>query len=271
MKLIVEKLVTELNHQAIVQDISFYVNEGEFVGVIGPNGSGKSTLLKTLYRVLKPAEGAVMLDDEAITSYQHKEFAKKVAVVGQESSVPFDFSVLDIVLMGRNPHKRLLDQETKVDHDIAIDALKHVGLEGYEQRSFATLSGGEKQRVIIARAIAQEPSFFILDEPTNHLDIHHQLHILDVLQQSNMTVLTALHDLNLAASYCDRIIVMQDGRLVANGSPKETLTKQLLEEVFQVEATIWTHPLTQKVQVMYVSPGMKQGIFDHQLKRWLQS
>ncbi|MEC2072253.1 ABC transporter ATP-binding protein [Alkalihalophilus marmarensis] len=270
MKLVVDEIGMELNKKSLMKDISFHVNEGEYVGIIGPNGSGKSTLLKTVYRVLNPTSGVVMLDNEIHTSYSNKDFARKVAVAGQESSVPFDFSVEDIVLMGRNPHKRFLENETHIDREIVRKALEDVGLHGYGQRSFTTLSGGEKQRVIIARVIAQQPSFFILDEPTNHLDVHHQLHILDVLKQSKLTVLTALHDLNLAASYCDRLLVMQDGKLIANGCPSEILTKQLLKEVFQVNATIWTHPITNKVQVMYVSQGMRQGAYEEELIKWLQ-
>ncbi|WP_100407560.1 ABC transporter ATP-binding protein [Bacillus solitudinis] len=206
-----------------------------------------------------------------LSLFQYKDCAKKVAVVGQVGCVPLDFPVLKSVLMGRNPHKHFLNQETKIDCDIALDALKQVGLEGYEHRRFATLSDGEKQCVMMARTIAQEPSFFILDEPMKHLDIHQQLHILDLLKRLKITVLTTMQDINLASSYCERFIVMQDGRLVANGSPNEIPTKQLVEEVFQVEATIWTHPLTLKAQVIYVSPGMKQGTFELQLKRWLQS
>ncbi|WP_100372032.1 ABC transporter ATP-binding protein [Bacillus sp. FJAT-45037] len=271
MKLRVDKASTDINDQRIVEEISFYVQEGEFVGVIGPNGSGKSTLLKTMYRVLKPSAGNVYLDDEDIQSYTHRNFAKQLAVVGQESSVPFDFSVKDIVLMGRNPHKRFLEQETKDDLKLVEESLLEVGLGGYGKRGFVTLSGGEKQRVLIARAFAQTPNVFLLDEPTNHLDIHHQLHMLDVLKRSSITVLAALHDLNLAASYCDRLIVLKNGKLEMCGTPEETLTEELLLDVFNVKARICRHQLTNKVQIMYVSESMEKDIRLNQVKKWIQS
>ncbi|MFC0560242.1 heme ABC transporter ATP-binding protein [Halalkalibacter alkalisediminis] len=256
MKLEVERLTTVIEEKNIIEDITMHVETGQFVGIIGPNGSGKSTLLKTIYRILRPKAGLVSLNEREINSLSHREFAKKIAVVSQEGSVPFDFTVEEIVIMGRSPHKRFFERDTFEDNKIVHSALVKVGLENYKYRSFSTLSGGEKQRVLIARALVQETTFLILDEPTNHLDIHHQLQILDIVKSLKVSVLAALHDLNLAAAYCDVLFVVDNGRIVASGSPEEVITKTMLKEIFQVECTVTAHPDTGKVQILYVSDGM---------------
>ncbi len=256
MRLTVDKITTEIDQKKIIKEISIDVQSGHFVGVIGPNGSGKSTLLKTIYRIFRPYSGIVSLGEHDIYKLSHQEFAKKMAVVSQERSVPYDFTVKEIVLMGRSPHKRFYERDTVKDVEIVKASLEKVGLQAFSERSFSTLSGGEKQRVIIARALAQQTSFLILDEPTNHLDIHHQLQMLDIVRSLHVTVLAALHDLNLAAAYCDSIYVVKDGNIVANGAPEEVITKSMLKEVFQVECTVTTHPKTGKVQILYTSDGM---------------
>lgn len=256
MKLTVEQVTTVIEQKNIIEDITMQVKDGQFVGIIGPNGSGKSTLLKTIYRVLRQQQGFISLDDHEVTKLSHKEFARNMAVVAQESSVPFDFTVKEIVLMGRNPHKRFFEGDSVEDVATVRDALVRVGLENHAERSFSTLSGGEKQRVQIARALVQETSFLVLDEPTNNLDIHHQLQILDIVRNLKVSVLTALHDLNLAAAYCDALYVVKGGKIVKNGTPEEVITKTMLKEVFQVDCTVTTHPQTGKLQILYVSAGM---------------
>ncbi|WEG15831.1 ABC transporter ATP-binding protein [Alkalihalophilus pseudofirmus] len=256
MMLSVSQLTTTIEHKDIIHQVSMDIESGKFVGLIGPNGSGKSTLLKTIYRIFEPRAGLVALDEKDISTLTHKELARRMAVVAQESSVPFDFTVEEIVLMGRSPHKRFFEEDTSEDSYITNQALVKVGLEGYSNRSFSTLSGGEKQRVLIARALVQKANVLILDEPTNHLDIQHQLHILDVVKNLNVSTLAAIHDLNLAAAYCDIIYVINGGEIVKQGSPTEVLTRDLVKEIFQVECTITTHPMTGKVQISYISDGM---------------
>ncbi|WP_328703143.1 heme ABC transporter ATP-binding protein [Alkalihalobacterium elongatum] len=253
MELSIQNVLTKIDQHPIIQNISFHVNDGEFVGVIGPNGSGKSTLLKTIYRIYAPSNGTILINQSNTKKWKNRRFAQKVAVVGQESSVPFDFTVEDIVRMGRHPHKGFFEKDNDYDEKIVTRSLNEVGIEHYRNRSFSHLSGGEKQRVLIARALAQEPKLFILDEPTNHLDIQHQLHLLDVVKGLKLTSLAALHDLNLAAAYCDKLLVINEGQIVAEGSPEQVLTEKLLADVFHVNATIIKHPNTKKVHVLYTS------------------
>ena len=193
--------------------------KGELVGIIGPNGSGKSTLLKCIYRVLKPAAGAVYLDGRELERYTCKESARRLAVVAQHNYYNFDFSVQDVVLMGRAPHKRALDRDSAEDYRIVREALETVGMADFAARSFSTLSGGEQQRVILARALAQQTPCLILDEPTNHLDINYQLQLMDLVRGLNRTVIAAVHDLNMAAMYCDRLYAVKDGEVVGAGTP----------------------------------------------------
>lgn len=167
-----------------------------------------------------------------------KETAKLLGVVAQHNIYDFDFSVKEVVLMGRTPHKKLMEQDNARDYEIVKEALREVGMETFEKRSFAGLSGGEQQRVILARALAQETQGFILDEPTNHLDIKYQLQLLNTVKRMNKTVIAAFHDLNIAALYCDEIYVMKNGKVFASGTPKETLTEKLIWEVYEVKAQI---------------------------------
>lgn len=197
----------------ILQEVSLCAGKGKFVGVIGPNGSGKSTLLKCIYRVLHQDAGCIFLDGKENTKMGYKETARFLGVVAQHNIYDFDFSVRDIVLMGRSPHKKTMEQDNAEDRRIAREALARVGLSGFEERTFAELSGGEQQRVILARALAQQTRALILDEPTNHLDVKYQLQLLNTVKSLDLTVVAAFHDLNLAGLYCDEIYVLKDGRL----------------------------------------------------------
>jgi len=222
------------------------------VGLIGPNGSGKSTLLRAIYRLLKPAAGRISLGGDDVWLLSARESARRTGVVVQEAPVDFEFSVREIVAMGRTPHKGLLARDTNDDDRIIADALAHVGMRSFAERSYATLSGGEKQRVLVARALAQQPRFLVLDEPTNHLDIHYQLELLDLVRGLGVTTLVTLHDLNLAAAYCQRLYLLQEGRIVASGIPEAVLTPERVRDVFQVEAICGRHPATGRLQLAFV-------------------
>lgn len=252
-KLIVNALNYEVDDHPILQDLSVCIEEASFVGLLGPNGCGKSTLLKNIYRTLKPSSGTVFLDGNCISEYSNKAFARKIAVMGQENHIEFDMDVLDMVLLGRYAHTKLFSSISQKDREIALEALQEVGMLPYAERNFLSLSGGEKQRVIIARALAQQAEVLILDEPTNHLDICYQFQILDVLKkQKNRTILAALHDMNLAAMYCDRILMMHQGKIVCLGTPEEVLTKENIKQYFGVNAQIDVHNITNKIHISFL-------------------
>ncbi|MET4562985.1 iron complex transport system ATP-binding protein [Lysinibacillus parviboronicapiens] len=253
MTLEAKQVSFSMHDQQILHEVSIRIKEKQFVGLIGPNGSGKSTLLKNMYRLLKPESGTVLLNEKDILKQSSKSIAKNLAVVSQETPVLFDFQVQDLVSMGRTPHKKLFELDHEDDFKIVREALFQTGIGHLETRSFSSLSGGEKKRVMVARALAQQAQVIILDEPTNHLDIQHQLQLMDLIQTLHLTVVAALHDLNIAAMYCDYIYVLQQGRIVCHGTPEEVLTPALLREVFGVYADIQIHHLTGKPYLTYVS------------------
>ncbi|MDR2398077.1 MAG: ABC transporter ATP-binding protein [Spirochaetaceae bacterium] len=251
MNLEVNHLSVDLSHKGIVKDVSLKVEEGRFVGLIGPNGSGKSTLLKAIYKVLSPREGVILLNGEDLVRTRPRLIARSMAVVGQFNELDFDFTVREMVMMGRTPHKTLLEQDTTQDFEITTLALAQVDLAAYADRSYQSLSGGEKQRVVLARAIAQEPKLLVLDEPTNHLDIKYQLQVLSIVKKLRIGVLAALHDLSLAAEYCDYLYVLHQGTLVAEGEPEAVLTGDLIEAVYDVGCKTYTNPVTGKRDVSF--------------------
>ena len=222
----------------ILKGVDIHSENGKFVGLIGPNGSGKSTLLKCIYRILKPNAGQVFLDEEELRAMSIKESARKMGVVAQHNYYNFEFTVREVVMMGRAPHKKALERDNAKDYEIVEEALKTVGMEEFAQRSFSTLSGGEQQRVILARALAQQTPCLILDEPTNHLDITHQLQLMRIVKNLSATVISAIHDLNIAAMFCDRIYALKEGRIIAQGTPREVLTEDFIRQVYQVDAEI---------------------------------
>lgn len=207
---------------------------GEVVGLIGPNGSGKTTLLRTLYRSLTPDEGAIVIDDEPIARYKPQELARAVAVVVQESHGELPLSVTDTVMLGRSPHLGTFQRQSERDVDIAADALRRVGAEHLAERDVGDLSGGEKQRVLIARALAQQATHLLLDEPTNHLDIHFQHEVLGLVRELGVSTIIVLHDLNLAARYCDSLVLLHRGRVVAAGGIDDVLDPAVLEPVYGI-------------------------------------
>lgn len=252
MNLNAEHISISLTGSDIVRDISIKVENKQFVGIIGPNGCGKSTLLKSIYKVIKPQKGTVFLGDKDVIKSSARIVSKDMSVVGQFNDLSFDFTVQEMVMMGRTPHKHLMEADNMQDYKIVAEALSRVDLTEYAYRSYLTLSGGEKQRVILARAIAQEPKFLVLDEPTNHLDIKYQLQILSVVKSLKIGVLAALHDLPMASVYCDMLYVIKDGRIVASGKPKEVLTKELIRQVYEINCEIYTNPITGDLAISYL-------------------
>ncbi|MCQ3972043.1 MAG: ABC transporter [Anaerolineae bacterium] len=252
MHLQVNEVTWSVEARKIIEAITLAVKPGEFVGLLGPNGSGKSSLLRTIYRLLKPDAGLITLDDENVWQLSAREAARRTAVVTQENPGEFDFSVYEMVLLGRNPHKDLFDRNTLEDFRLVEEALARVDLSDLARRSFQTLSGGEKQRVLIARALVQQAKFLILDEPTSHLDIHYQLEILELIKSLGITTLAALHELNLAAYYCDRVYILKAGQVVASGSPEAVLHSDLIRAVYNVWAETQIHPRTGKLSITFL-------------------
>ncbi|UTR82212.1 ABC transporter ATP-binding protein [Streptomyces cavourensis] len=239
----------------VVDAVDLIAADGETVGLVGPNGSGKTTLLRCVYGILRPTHGRVLLDGDDLATLPVKARARRIATVPQESHAGFELTVGQVVAMGRAPHKRFWEADSAADTALVTDALERVGIAALEPRTFASLSGGERQRALVARALVQQPALVVLDEPTNHLDIRYQLQILSLVQGLGTTNLLALHDLNLAAYYCDRIYVLKDGRVVASGTPEEVLTAELLGEVYGVAAEVSTHPKTGAPTVVYLPEG----------------
>jgi iron complex transport system ATP-binding protein len=239
-----DDVAVDIGGRRIVSGIDLTVGDRQFAGLVGPNGSGKSTILKTVYRVHRPSAGRVLLDDTDLLSLAHKDSARRIAVVTQESASEFDFTVREMVMIGRTPHKRSFERDTSTDHDIVDHAIERVGCEQLASRRFNTLSGGEKQLVLVARALAQQADHLILDEPTNHLDIHHQVEILEVVSGLGVTVLAALHDLSLAALFCHAIHVLRAGELVAAGPPSAVLTPETILRAYGADVLVIDHPDT---------------------------
>ncbi|SCI67471.1 Probable siderophore transport system ATP-binding protein YusV [uncultured Clostridium sp.] len=252
LKLQVKNLKFSIDKKDILKDISFDIPKGSFVGIIGPNGSGKSTILKNIYRLYKPDSGKLILDNKDLSTMKDKDCAKEIAVLAQESNSQFDFTVEQIVKMGRYPYKSVFEDYSKKDIDMVNNMLKRVGLDDYSDRSFSKLSGGEKQRTLIARALVQDTDFLILDEPTNHLDIGYQIQLMDLVKSLNITTLSAIHDMNIASMYCDYLIVMKDGKIRKCGSVEEVITSDMLKEIFGVNAYVGINPINNKLQVSFM-------------------
>ena len=234
----------DIGGRRIVNDVHVDVPDGSFVGLLGPNGSGKSTILKTIYRVNHPEAGQVLLDGRDLLAMRPKDVAQRVAVLAQETTVEFDFTVFEMVMIGRTPHKRAFDRDNDTDRSIVAHAIERVGCEDLAHRSFNTLSGGEKQRVLIARAIAQGADHLILDEPTNHLDIRYQLDVLELVAGLGVTILAALHDLSLAALFCDTVYLLTDGKIVTGGPPASVVTTEMVRHAYGADVLVIEHPET---------------------------
>lgn len=238
--------------RVLLEAIDLQIGDGELLGLIGPNGSGKTSLLRCAYRFQRPSGGSVELDGEALWQRPPRWSAQRVAVVLQEFPQDFGLRVHEVAAMGRTPHKGLFDGDDAEDQRLVDQALARVGLSGLAQQPFACLSGGEKQRALLARALVQQPQLLILDEPTNHLDPRYQLELLGQIKALGLATLASFHDLNLAAAFCDRLCVLDQGRLVAVGTPAEVLTAELLQQVFGVRALVDTHPLAGHPRITWI-------------------
>lgn len=238
----------------ILQRFNAIICQGEFVGLIGPNGAGKSTLLKCLSGLLPVKSGEIILEEKDNTKYSQRERAQMVAVVPQSFDIDYDFTVEDIVLMGRNPYLSYKVKESQRDYDVVTEAMHATKTLQFKKRLYNTLSGGEKQRVIIARAIAQEPDIILLDEPTSALDIHHQIEVMELIRNLNlkksMTVVAVLHDINLASRYCNRLILMKNGQVVVDGSPEQVITEKNLKKVYEMKMFIQENKLFGKPEII---------------------
>jgi iron complex transport system ATP-binding protein len=235
------------NHQPVLRDITLKASPGEMVGLIGPNGSGKSTIIKALSRVMRPNAGKILINGQDIMTISRLELARMVGVVPQLPLLPSAFTAFEIVLMGRNPHLGLFQSESRRDMEMAREAMEKTGTEPLANRHINELSGGEIQSVLIALVLVQETGAILLDEPTANLDIGRQVETLDLIKQlcveNNLTVLAAIHDLNLAAQYCDRVILIHNDHIHVEGRPQEVITEANMREVYGTENCVYTHPV----------------------------
>ena len=238
----------------VLKDVSFEVKKGEYVALIGSNGAGKSTLIKCVSGLLPLADGKIEICGKDLRRIKAKERARMVAVVPQSYYVDYDFSVEDIVMMGRNPYLDLRHRETKEDREIAERAMRMTGTEIFRNRYYNELSGGERQRVILARAITQQPQIILLDEPTSALDLHHQIEVMELIRELNekegITVMAVLHDINLASRFCSRIVMLKDGIVSADGTPQEIINRRDMEELYNMKILVRENSLLNKPEII---------------------
>ncbi|MGG1552077.1 heme ABC transporter ATP-binding protein [Paenibacillus ferrarius] len=254
----VKQLSYKIKDQAILKEISFQVTEGEFFGIIGPNGSGKSTLLRQLSGVDPVRSGEVRLGGKPVGSYSRKELAKWLAVLQQDALPPVGFTVREVVEMGRFPFQNWLGEEKEDAGALITAILQKLELTALAERAIERLSGGERQRAALAKVMAQQPGLLLLDEPTTFLDIGYQIQMMDYIanwqKETGLTTVAVLHDLNLAAQYCSRLLVIHDGRAVAVGTPEQILTSELIAQVYGTTPIILKHPVSEVPQVL-LQPG----------------
>ncbi|MCM3302333.1 ABC transporter ATP-binding protein [Streptomyces pseudogriseolus] len=251
MDLELDELTVVTDGKSLVRGLSLTVPDGQVVGLVGPNGSGKSTALRCVYRALRPSSGTVRVGEQDLTRLPMRHSARTIAAMTQDGGVDFDFTVEEVVALGRAPHLPGNQALSGRERSLCEWAMDQLDIGHLAHRGVLTLSGGERQRVLLARALVQEPEILVLDEPTNHLDVRHQVDLLSLLRASGLTVLVVLHDLNLAAAACDRLGVLSQGRLVASGAPADVLTPDLVADVFGVKASVVPHPLTGDPQLLY--------------------
>ncbi len=243
----------------ILHDINLSIKTGEMVGLLGPNGSGKTTLIKLASGILKPNQGEIKLDGSSLSRLSRKSVARSLAVVPQQFHIPYAFTVGEIVMLGRIPFLKAFAEESKVDRQSVSSALELIGISELKERRFDELSGGERQKVILAMALAQQPRLLLLDEPTTHLDIAHQVEILELVRKLNVeqgiTVISAMHDLNLASLYFDRLILLKKGRVWADGTPAQVLTEDIIRDVFSASVRVEPHPVTGAPHIIVMPRG----------------
>ena len=253
MSLEVRSVSASYGVKKVLESVDFKAERGEFLGIIGPNGSGKTTLLRTILRILKPKMGIVMINKRDIWDFNEKEFAKIFACVPQDTHISFDFTAIDVVLMGRNPHLRRFEFESERDFEIARRCMLLTKCWHLAERPVTELSGGERQRVLIARALAQEPKVLLLDEPTAHLDINYQIEIMELLRElasSGLIIIAAIHDLNLASQFCDRLILLHNGKIEAIGEPEAVITAENIRKTFGADVVVRRNEITGRIFVL---------------------
>lgn len=253
MTIAAENITWRVGKKTIVNNVSLSVSSGETVGLLGPNGCGKSSLLRILAGLRRPHSGTVTLDGQNIAQMAKKQLARRVAFVEQHGMTEANMRVVDVVKLGRIPHHSPFSNWSTQDDDTVTASLQRVDMLSKSEQGWQSLSGGERQRVHIARALAQSPTEILLDEPTNHLDIRHQIQLMKLVSELPVTSIVAIHDLNHASMFCDSLIVMQQGQIVAAGSPQEILTESLLWDVFRVETKIEISPFHGKKHIHYIA------------------
>ncbi|MEO3865973.1 ABC transporter ATP-binding protein [Rheinheimera fenheensis] len=251
----VSGLSLQLGSQVVLQDITFSLPQQGILGVIGPNGAGKSSLLKLISRALPPTSGQILLRQRSLNQYTNQQLARTLAVVSQHPPPLFALSVFQVAAMGLLPHKSWFETSNSSDRASVSRALNKVGLGNKADALIDTLSGGELQRLYIARALVQQPALLLLDEPTNHLDVQYQHQVLQLLRELNIPVLVCIHDLNLAALYCDNLLLLHNGQQVSFGTPEQVLQHQQLQQVFALACQVSRHPALDKLQITFLPPG----------------
>jgi iron complex transport system ATP-binding protein len=263
IKLELQSVGIAYGRNVVVKDLTFQVMPGEMVGLIGPNGSGKSTIIKAISRVISLYSGKILLDGKDIFKMPRGDLARLLGVVPQMSILPSTFTAFEIVLMGRNPHLGFLQYEGARDLAITWQAMERTATQSLAERRIGELSGGEIQRIVIARVLAQEPKSILLDEPTANLDISHQVEILDLIKnlclENNLTVVVALHDLNLASQYCDRLILINNGQIHSQGIPGEVITARNIEDVYGAGGCVYAHPVNGLPAVLLKAGSSQQA------------
>lgn len=247
-----ENLVWKIGSKTIINGVSFAAEPGKMLGLLGPNGSGKTSLLRLLAGLKKPTSGQITLDGKNIARIKRRSMAQRIAFIEQHATTNASLKVIDVVKLGRFPHRSMFSGWTVADDLAVTSALERTEMTGKRNDRWQSLSGGEKQRTQLARALAQSPQELILDEPTNHLDIHHQINLMRLVSALPITSIIALHDLNHAAMFCDQLIVMQSGKIVASGSPEKVITQALLSDVFSVDARVESSPYHSKPHIHFV-------------------
>lgn len=258
--LVLDHVTVAYGQRLVLEDFSLRIEHGEFLALLGPNGCGKSTLLRTLMGYLQPRAGSVRLNDQDLNSIPSRERARLMAVVAQEEAVEFEFTVEETVLMGRTPYLNVWGRPTTHDHQVARTAMEQTQIERLRERKVTELSGGERRRVMLARALAQEPHVLLLDEPTSNLDLRAQCELLDLLQRLNreqqVTIVVAIHQINQAAASARSMVLLnQEGRIYAQGTPAETITRENLQSVFGIATEVYPHPESGRPQVLVTYPS----------------
>ncbi len=261
--LIAENLHAGYGNKLALQEVTLRVAAGEFLGVLGPNGCGKTTLLRALRGTLKPRQGCVRLDDRDLRTIDQRGLARTMAYLPQDLVIELEFTVRELALMGRSPHLSRFVRESDEDRRVADSAMRLADVMHLADRPVTNLSGGERRRALIAMCLAQQPKIFLLDEPTNHLNLAHQLTILDLIARLNrdtgLAVIAVFHDLNLAAEYCGRLLLLENGRVAATGTPSEVITEEMIRRVYGVQVTVQPNTISRRPHVVLTAVERMSG------------